>query len=325
MVIVYHGTVESIKDDLASVQSVLDERYMEVLGRDRCEKVKDTVARTLDENSYANSKEEYRNKFGVEIRDDAPFRFGIGTASPLKVNKEGNIKESKVGTAPLFYGSDEAFKHSGYSKITDRPLASFIHEFNHFVFYALQQPPLYLANAFIRNFLGTHTNKPYSIIDSFGKIASDKSDLETKLKILFVASNAQLMQEFYENSTKILDSQIMSGIGIDVPLPWRGQERQYLTIQLPDGPMVGFGAGGDCFKGFNDMEIINKFIDWPNFLSQKIEAYNSNGLVGEPPQAEYVRNLVDSLKDLRVTRMKFKEMDRLSKRKGNRKKGNKSN
>lgn len=145
MVILYKGKLKNLQEELEKSQDKLNQRYIEVLGEDRAKKVKEIAERILIEESFFDDVEELSDYLGLKeqrIEKDTSNKMLLSTASDqasLEIDLEGRVKDKKIRTAPLFYISEDGFKHSGSAKFTENILASYIHEFNHFIFYALQK------------------------------------------------------------------------------------------------------------------------------------------------------------------------------------------
>jgi len=318
MVIIYHGKVESVKQDLAKEQYNLNQRYVEVLGEDRAKRVKDIASRILTPESFMDARETYISLYGEPLSENAPCNFSMATLSDLKVRSNGEIKERKVKTSPLFYISDEAFKHSGYSKVTHRILATYIHEYNHFIFYALQNPPVFVANCFLYNYLKPR-KKPFDLEDYVQQLSREEIPEQEKMKKLVIASHTSLIEDAYEQATRVLDKSILESTGIEISLPWRGMPRSFKLIQLPIGKIMATGCGGDMYQGLDDKAIIGRFIEWNRYFNQRLAAIKG-GIFVRPEEGQYVTNLINSLRELKVSRLPIQDLMELQRRERKRRK-----
>lgn len=314
MVIVYHGKVESLKQDLAKEQARLNQRYVEVLGEERAKKVEDIASRVLTSESFIDTREAYKRTYDYDLAENAPCKFGVASLSDLEVRADGHIKERKVGTSPFFYISEEAFKHSSYSKVTDRLLATFIHEYNHFIFYALQNPPVFVANYFMYNHLKPR-KRPFDLEDFAQQLKDEGVPQQEQIKKIMMASQASLIEEAYEQATRILDKSILGSIDIHVSLSWRNMPRGMIPTCLPTGQIIATGYGGDMFSGLLDSEVIRRYIEWNQYFSQRLVSSKGGGVfVRNPEEGQYITNLIDSLRELKVSRMPVQDIRRLQER-----------
>jgi hypothetical protein len=299
MVIVYHGGVKAIKDELAEVKETLDKRYVEVLGQQRAHKVKATADRLLSRECYFDNPEQYNQFFAgaAEIPEDACNKLLIACLEDITIQEDGRIKKRKVKTSPGFYIGEHAFEHSGSSRFTDRPIASYVHEFNHFIWYALQKTPIYLIDMSLKAHLDIREH-PFDIGNYLQRLMKEPHSRDEFSKRLVLAQYTQLMTEMYEKSNQVLDHAILESIGIDVPLPWRGQRRGVtMPLPLPDGRMFVMGKGGDPFKGLDDKEVIDRVIQWETYMGQVM-------------RNRYIDNLIDSVRHFKVRRLPLKEIVR---------------
>lgn len=319
MVIIYLGKVENVRQDLAKEQDRLNQRYIEVLGEEKAKRVKDIANRILTPESFMDTREAYIPLYGKPLPENAPCNFSMAALSDLEVRLNGEIKERKVKTSPLFHISDEAFRHSGYSKVTDRILATYIHEYNHFIFYALQNPPVFVANYFLYNHLKPR-KKPFDLEDYAQQLREEEISGQEKMKKLVIASHASLIEDAYEQATRVLDKSILEGVGIDISLPWRGMPRSFKPIQLPTGQIMATGCGGDMYRGLDDKEVIKRFIEWNQYFNQQSAAIKGGVFVRNPEEGQYVTNLVNSLRELKVSRMSIQDLRELQRRERKRRK-----
>jgi hypothetical protein len=275
MAIVYHGKQKSILDDLAQVQPVLAQAYRTVLGVDRYAKLEEVAGRVLNEQSYFENPAEVQvalgGKTGKLFTDKSPNRMIFLSTTPDKpLAPDGSVQFNKLRTAVAFYISDQAFANSGY-KYTERPLASYIHEFNHFVWYALQDVPMNVVMLALDEAL-----QPYGRADnplsSFEAIYNAQLDPMKERQKIAVAGRAVALRNLFERSNNILDNLIMREIGVKVDLSWRKTPRTYLPFPMQTG-VAAIPLEGDQFAELSDEEVIERGLRWQDHLGGERDPY----------------------------------------------------
>lgn len=298
MVIEYRGRLQEIRRDLDAHRDAIDQRYTEVLGYERARKVYEASERLLTPESFLGDIDELRQATGSDFPHDTANKFGAGVHADFVIDEHGYIKGNPtVHTAPFFYISEAGFEASSY-RHTNRPLASYVHEYNHFIFYLLQEPPLYLMDFFAVD--GITPGKTFHL-DIFMKEMEGRnlspSDVANIMKRYAVFG---MMKDSHERATEILDRQILGSIGIDIPLEWRGKNRIYMIMRSPLGNIV-FPMGGDPFASSTDEEVVENMIGWVESLD-----FRSS----DP----YFTNLLGSLKGVRIRRHAVNHLEELEKR-----------
>jgi hypothetical protein len=291
----YPGNVESVKEEVAEFQDAINARYQEILGSECYQRLTEASNRLLLPGSFFDDVRDVKKQLGETLHEDDPNKLLLAIED-VKVNEEGRVEQKKVKTAPAFYISDRGFERSATSEFTNRPIASYVHEFDHFVWYALQTVPLYIA----RNILlsqsrprSQNMNPQEFLMQMIGEnVQPNRETLER----LFAHSLAYSLDDFFEHSNRILDKQVLGSIGIDVPLTWRGQPREYKYVPIPTGALA-FPVGGDPFQKMDDKEVIKGAINWEEYFRP-------------PTITPHSRNLLESLKAIKVTRMPVTQLMR---------------
>lgn len=302
MVIVYHGNVASVKEELARVQPTLHARYVEILGPERARKVEELAQRVLLPSSFFDSLEIIQERLKKPFDSNEPNKMLLFSSSDLTMDVSGKIPPQKVQTTIAFYISETGFEHSGTAEFSESRLASYVHEFDHFIWYALQKVPHYLMKFFVNRHL--EFPAPGTRIDGYmGQLMQQDLPLTEKDRRFKLALFHRTLTEMYEASNRVLDKLVLESIGVEVPLPWRGKERSYIHMHNPfrEGQVLAIPDGGDMFRNLSDREVIEVALDWENCLKQKMY---------EP----HIQNLIDSTKGLRVSRISLDEMLRLNDR-----------
>jgi hypothetical protein len=299
MVIVYHGNVEIINKQLAEVQQVLDRRYREILGDTLADKVENCAKNVLFPGSFFDSSSNAPSYLKSMLRSKNN-KMVLCTISKDKVTQAGIIKDRKTRTAPAFYISKEAFEHSGSSNFTDQHIASYVHEYDHFVWYALHKVPIYVAKGYLQE-AATSSYLGLSYRDYYEKMSDERINPNLMTKNICLKIIEEKLVDSFEKANRILDKQILKSIGIDVPLPWRHQPRIPEPVPLPTG-LALVTRGGDPFSTLNDQEAIQSFLNWEDNLRS-------------PMRIPYISNLIDSVKGLKVSRVRIDQIDQQKKKK----------
>jgi len=312
MVIVYHGTVQSLREQIDEHKEALDKRYTKIFGEERAKIIAEAAKRLLDAKSYFNSTEEFNEEMkGMQtLPSKTSNKFGIGIdtlRSPLELTLEGRLIDRKIRTTPMFYISESGFNNSASAKFTDRSIASYIHEYNHFITYVLQRFPINLVEDMLLRKLETKIPK-FDLTRYLKELAGKDISLNEKFEKLKTACQISPLIEMYESANRILDKSVLDSIGINVPLHWRGKPRQHIDVPFPPNKIFRIGAGGDMFKGLSDNEVIEKMMNWE-------EHFNQAGY-----KNPILTNLVDSLKDAKVSRISLTESNKQSNKKKRKKK-----
>ncbi|HJO15160.1 MAG TPA: hypothetical protein QGG70_03860 [Candidatus Pacearchaeota archaeon] len=296
MVPTYKGNVESLVKQFEEYKDTLDKRYREVLG-DKCyEDLRRKSERVLVPECFFDTAEDYKKSLGGTLPENTPSKLLMLTDSEFSLDREGKIKEENARISMGFYINDNSFKFSGSSSMTDKIIASFIHEYDHFVYGALQKRPLYLVRNALMDELGETPFDLESLTKFVLKTEKEDRDETEKRKRLSIATNAYVMNGMWEDSTRILDKQILENIGIDVPLPFRGKKREYGMHTLKDPYItLAIPLGGDQFLGLEDKEVVHRVINWEEYMNQ----------MGDNP---FLDNFYDSLKNLNFNLMSLPEL-----------------
>jgi len=298
----YLGKLESLGKEVAEAQEAINARYREILGEEQYRKLEDASRRLLTPSSFFDNVHDVKSRLGGILPEDTSNKMILATIADTTVNESGVIKVPKIRTAPAFYISDKGFENSGTAGFTEKPIASYVHEFDHFVWYALQRVPLYLAQGFISD-KAKPKNTTMSVPEFMIQLMQEYPLAnEEALDRLIIYSFANSIREIFEKSNRILDKQVLSSIGVDVPLSWRDQPREYQYVPTQIG-MLGLPIGGDPFTDLDDQEVIRRAINWPDHLNPFAHR-------------EYSDNVLKSIQSVKVTRLPLDEIIKLAGRKG---------
>jgi hypothetical protein len=298
MVFVYRGKVERLAKEVDEFRDAINLRYAEILGKERYKKLEETAHRVLTPEVFFESIEDINKEYGVKIPLRTPSKFLFGTTINPALYDNGIIKDSRAQVGVGFYVSEESFKHSGASKFTDRIIATYVHEFNHFATFVLQKAPIHLAEVFMTNKTGL-VREPDQVIKFVDKLSLDAElSREEKMKRLCLGMTAYAIHNSFELANQIMDNSVLQAIGIRKELPWRHKEREYGPLLVHDPRLtLMVPLSGDPFKDMPDQEAINRFIEW--------EKYHTSAM-----KIEYIENVMRSLSGLKVEIMPIQELKR---------------
>ncbi len=291
MGIVYHGKLDHLRRSVDEVKEALNEGYREILGNRRYAQLEAASARLLNRDSFFDSVDAYNEALGGSLPRDASNKMTLATTTDIDIGPDGQVKNKKIRTAVSFYISDNGFDNSHSASFTDEAVASYVHEFDHFVAYALQSAPIYLAHLVVSGALGY----PAGSLKDYVRSLEGKDIPPTEMtKGIALAQLGAALTETYEKLNRIIDRAVLRKIGIDVPLPWREKKRKQEIIPLPTGAMI-VSKGGDPFYGRSDQKAIDDFLRWHEIRST-------------PTTHPFSLNLINSVKNLKVSRVPLSEL-----------------
>jgi hypothetical protein len=287
MVLVYHGTVPRLIEEAKEYEDRLNARYLEILGKDRYARLDRLVDKFLTSDCFFNSKKEFGRMFGEDISGGNSSKLiFITDVSPNRAST-GRLKVKQAKVAYGFYVNEDSFRNSGSANITDKIIATYVHEFDHFVLSILQNPPLPLALPILTDAFGSMENQS----DVFGlasKLGDSDIPIPKKVEQMTLGLSAYCLTDVWESATRILDKMVLESIGIEVPLEWRGKRRIRKEFNIQGVPTrFLIPSGGDPFLGQNDQKIVDMILKWPDYFSPTM-------------RVPYMDNFYDSLKGLRA-------------------------
>jgi len=264
MTFVYVGNVEKLRNEVAEYQDRINDRYRELLGSNRFQKLEDVVKKVLTPNSFFNTLEDFQKIFpGVKTSGTGSSNnFSISSVRP-EIYENGRLVESSGMVSSAFYISEDSFAKSASATFTDKIIGGYIHEFNHFVAFALQERPLELITAVVNNLIGEYYNSPDKVIKLI-EAQSTNQNTQNRRELLNLVALAYQYDFQTERTTRILDKNVLDSIGIKVNHSWRDKDLKmaHLTPRYDKGMTIKLLIDGDPFKGVDDKEVINRALDW---------------------------------------------------------------
>lgn len=300
---IYLGKDERIAQDYERFGEAIDEAYQKLLGGRRYARLREVNAQVLTPNSYFEDASELK-KLGLDIGSSPCSKFIIAAPDLEKCLPNGHDGVKEVKIAPAFYVSNESFKHSGARQFTDHPIGTYVHEFNHYLSFALQRVPIYMMTVMLSEKVGRQLRGADQIAEFFEGVSIDASPITEKQKRIGYALLQTIFDYSYEQMNNLLDRDIFKAIGAKIKTEWRGQPKQYFAGRNPKLGTFAFPVGGDFFYGMNDAEAFSKFLNWEEHFTFKgvgIGEGSNDLLTG-------IRNSLDSVLRINVQKITLDEM-----------------
>ncbi len=309
MVLVYHGKIPEICREVVEIKEIIDRKYAEIFGEARAKRIKEVAERVLRPESFFDSKKEVYEQLSISLGENECNKMLFLLTGGEEIHPDGRIRDKKVQTSVGFYISEGAFQHSGSSDFTERQVASYIHEFDHFVWYALQRTPIYLIKNYLRAAQNPKPENPGDLDGYVRQMIGQRVQEDTMNRNVALDLICNSMEEGFEKANRILDKLVLESIGINVPLEWRHQNKGIYAVKMP-GRIIGVTGGGDPFKGKTDREAVDLFLEWEQNLSARTNH-----------ELPYVKNLIASVADMKVSRLSITEIKKQNNGKRVKKKG----
>lgn len=287
MVFIYRGKSAKLTAEVAELGDVISKRYREILGNDRADRLTKIGNMVLTPDVFFDTLEQLEPYGGTPQTKASKFVMVADVDTSLYPT--GRMKANRAQLGVGFYVSDESFEHSGSRAFTDRPIATYVHEFDHFALLALQRTPLYLAEMVMdANVNAGQISRPEQVADLIARLNITDMKPARRLEIVGMATAAYAMHDTWECATRVLDKLVLSSVGITPDLSWRHTPRKYGMVELySPHKIVAIPISGDPYAGLSDEQVIERTLDWQN---------NLNLLMKLP----FLDNIHESLKTLKV-------------------------
>jgi hypothetical protein len=254
-IFVYHGEDENLKREMEVYGDRINKAYSAFFRPEEQRRIKESNRTTLTAASFFHDREELRKQLGISVPAQTPDKYGLLSGSE-SVN-------GVVWCAPFFYISAQNFAHGGSARFTDKKIASYIHEFDHYIIQALQSTPLNSIHERIHSFLGTSMTR-FDFPLYLKQLATMPLNNPEKVERAVVAAYDPLLTQNFEKATRILDHVILGSIGIKTPLNFRGRWATKNTF-FSFGKEISFpDESSDPFVGLSDRKAIDEIIQWEN-------------------------------------------------------------
>jgi len=296
----YEGAFPELKAALDANRDRMIAAYRKTLGSEMFSILEQADATLLGPESFQSIQAMSRgmpdettpgaNKFFLACRNE-------GKVGLPKFEKTGRFICPPLAAAPGFIFSEKGFEGSRkrYERWIDPYLAPYIHEYDHFLLFAIQEKPMIVAMQILaENF--KIPRMPLCLEDIEGTIMAHSTRREKRMMALQLLTWAYVFQEFYEISTRALDREIFLAMGLSVP-------RNYFEVPpkaLFPYPMEKIGAipvlpFGDVFHGKSLEHRLTTIRFW-------IERFR--------PSSRFQVNFMESFAKLAIRKCSYGELKR---------------
>ncbi|GEM_PF-3998980 len=285
MVVVYKGDFVALGDALRRAEDCLNKEYEKILGEKLYGRLLAVSEKVLKPSSFYSAIDAYAARLNSMPRQD--FDTAIAYASDFALDEKGALKNTAIRSAPVFF----TLPQQADERIL---LLKYVHAFNKYLFYAVQEPPLNMA------VMAIQANVPFPISLDMGSMASSLSRLaaqepqERLSQYVDMFMTSLTCQDYLTSAVDIMDNLVLEPFSIKRPLPWRHQKREYRTLVFPGARVAGvIPSSGDTFYGMRDMQAINESLNWQR------NGFNTGGYAG---------NLIQSMKSVHTQRLPISEL-----------------
>jgi len=260
----YYGDIPELSSVLDSHRDCMYQAYKDVLGSLLIRPVEEADKILLDENSFHGS--EFFERFGVNPTSRKnKFFTAFGEDSEWAgLNTDGSFSPFKTQVAPGFILTREGFDISReyYSGWVNPYLAPYIHEYNHFLIFALQEKPMMVAISILVSKIKPKSWPP-KIGDIESLIGEYEGTREEKQLVALLTVWGMLIHGTYESFTRILDGRVMQRMGFDVPGEYFNiPPKQFLPLFMESIQTVIAVPVGDMLYGASIRERMRTLQDW---------------------------------------------------------------
>jgi hypothetical protein len=299
MLFKYYGEIEGLKKEIIQHATKLEKIYLELLGANNFSRLSEISEKILNEKSFISLEEvmEYTlgkpsslsNKIATEIKEK------------VKVGRNGKIVgKREINTCVFFIFHEAGFEKSAYDKAgLPKYLTSYLHEFNHYLFYALQENPIPVAMSILHSQIPTEYI-PLKIGKILEELMSSSEKLERKQHILILAFTYLGLEDLFEGTTRLLDAYVLEKLGYNVskyPLP--GPKR-YNGIFIKPLKIKFVIGTGDPLYGMDLPSRLNILLNWTGnlkFAPGELSDYQ-----------KFQKNFINSFSQLKIHKIPFKEI-----------------
>ncbi len=214
-----NGTLQEFFETIGKNQKALEQTYINILGKERADKVLELDKYLLPPDSYFSKISSLRGytACGVSGRENMSFYVLISPreGDEFKIGSTGEMEVSSriLRTSPFFFFSPTIMeKHAKELKETSLPpyLALWIHEYSHFIGYCLQKRPIAAAISILYGELLKRGDRDLWVRDLV-KLLESKDEMEAE-----IAKTLIYLQSLDEDMVTFLQELILEDLGFSV-------------------------------------------------------------------------------------------------------------
>lgn len=252
----YHGSIQQLTKDLASIRPRLKSAYRHVLGKRLFEIVEEADRLYLGPESFQS--EEFLLGRGVAPQQVSNrFLFATSWERDPEFQPDGSFAVEPVKTAPGFVLSEAAFARtsSRYEGWISPYLGPYFHEYDHFVIWAIQRHPLALASTILSS-LVKPTKLPVRPIDVPDLVMASQGTRQERALLAAMAVWSVVLDSVYEVSTRRLDLAVFERLGFTPDDSYRNfSPKSFVPLPIPIEPGVEYEAlSGLTFPPINAID-----------------------------------------------------------------------
>jgi hypothetical protein len=290
----YHGEVSELTEALEENRERMVMAYRKVLGAELFAILETADAQLLGPASFQSLNELAaftRNSSGETTPGANKFFVAISGEGDTKFDGDGHFKRDRIEAAPGFVFRQIGFEgsRSRYKKWISPYLAPYIHEYDHFAIFAIQERPIIAAVTMMAgNFRVPRL--PLCLEDIEGIAIIQRTRAE-KIMAAQLLTWAYSFQEFYELCTRILDREIFLEMGCGVPKSYFEVEPKVLMpVPMPKIETMAVVAVGDSLFGYSTQRRLDTLRDW-------VRRFNS--------RSQFQANFLESYAKLEIHKCSF--------------------
>ncbi|MCX6811406.1 MAG: hypothetical protein NT039_01795 [Candidatus Berkelbacteria bacterium] len=215
----YFGELEEFHREISRNRKALKRAYDRVLGGRLFHLVEEADQLYLNEGSFRSQK--FADSGGQESPGPtSKFLMAAVTEvpKPTVFHPDGSFESEPVFMGPGFVFSQEGMgKYAqSYGQWMPPALGTYLHEYNHFVFWAIQSVPLYFAICVIADIIRPKRIPPTEN-DIEEMVAALTCEREEKIARAALAGHLSFLHWTYELHTEWLDIRIFRQLGYEPP------------------------------------------------------------------------------------------------------------
>ncbi len=289
----YYGDIAELHEELRRSRKRLEHIYRDLLGAQLFGRLHEADRTLLDESSFLDLSF-IRGRF-PSVSTNNKFVVASKGLEDVYLELNGCFVSPPVEAANAFLLCREGFANARrqYEGWISPYLASYLHEYDHFVLYALQSVPM----AVVGNILladVTVPRLPLQPPDLYPTVMASEGDTEKKKATAFAVVWEYVIQEMYESTTRVLDSHVYRRLGCQVPDRYRTEPRKFVSLPFEELRLIVMLPVGDPLYGYSLRDRIRRAADWLNTLKPS-----------HPIQAHFL----ESVRQMSISKVPWSQLD----------------